>query len=74
MPDTIFAIGSLVEHPTNGRGIIIDAEDHREDGMLWRIRWDAGVVWGEGVNGDPPETYQGWWTDDEDLNLISEAK
>jgi hypothetical protein len=73
MKDTIFAIGSLVEHPTNGRGIIIDAEDHREDGMLWRIRWDEPVVWRERL-GEPPEAYQTWWTDDEDLDLISETK
>jgi hypothetical protein len=69
MKDTIFAIGSLVEH----RGIIIDAEDHREDGMLWRIRWDEPVVWRERL-GEPPEAYQTWWTDDEDLDLISETK
>jgi|15BtaG_2_1085339.scaffolds.fasta_scaffold03552_14 hypothetical protein len=74
MQDTAFTVGSLVEHPVNGRGIIIGVADMREDGMLWRIRWDAPVVWREGVNGDPPETYQSWWTDDEDLNLISEAK
>ncbi len=73
MKDTIFNIGSLVEHPTNGRGIIIDAEDHREDGMLWRIRWDEPVVWMERP-GEPPETYQVWWTDDEDLSLALEVK
>ena len=73
MQDTIFAIGSLVEHPTNGRGIIIGSADMREDGMLWRIRWDAPVVW-RVRPGEPPETYQTWWTDDEDLALVSEVK
>jgi len=41
--------------------------------MLWRIRWDEPVVWMERP-GEPPETYQVWWTDDEDLSLALEVK
>ena len=72
MKDTIFAIGSLVEHPTNGRGIIIDAEDHREDGMMFHVSWDEPLVWDESPNHEA-EVYRSCWVDDIDVEIGSVA-
>jgi hypothetical protein len=59
----MMTVGSIVEHWTHGRGIIIEVEP-----SFIKVYWDKPIYWPEG------EARHAVWTNSEDVTVISEVK
>ena len=69
-------VGSIVEHWAHGRGIVIAVETRRYGVQGIKVHWNEPVEWVSHDPEDPsePELVNSYWTDPDDLIVISEAK